>query len=86
MQQEDATAAAVEGTRPEDEVTRPEDEAPHTEDLMASAVEAARLRIQPPSTGEVVAAEPPGRAPQQAELFEPLAAGTLRNRPGEHHP
>ena len=37
---------------------------------MTSAVEAARLRIQPPSTGEVVAANPPGRIPQQAELFE----------------
>jgi sec-independent protein translocase protein TatB len=81
MQQEDATAAAVEGTRPEDEVTRPEDEAPHTEDLMASAVEAARLRIQPPSTGEV-AAEPPGRAPQQAELFEPLAEPAAAPPPG----
>jgi sec-independent protein translocase protein TatB len=59
----DLTAATVEGTRPEDEAARPEE-------LMASAVEAARLRIQPPSTGEVVAANPPGRAPQQAELFE----------------
>ena len=39
---------------------------------MASAVDAARLRIQPPSTGEVVAANPPGQAPLQAELFEPL--------------
>jgi sec-independent protein translocase protein TatB len=62
----DLTAATVEGTRPEDEAARPED-------LMASAVEAARLRIQPPSTGEVVAANPPGRAPQQAELFESSA-------------
>ena len=49
------------------EATRPEET---TEDLTASAVEAARLRIQPPSTGAVVAANPPGRAPQQAELFE----------------
>jgi sec-independent protein translocase protein TatB len=67
---------AAEGTRPEEsaanavESPRPEDEAAHTEDLMTSAVEAARLRIQPPSTGQVVAANPPGRAPQQAELFE----------------
>ncbi|MDR3799343.1 MAG: twin-arginine translocase TatA/TatE family subunit [Terracidiphilus sp.] len=67
---EDATAAAVEGARPEDEASKPEDEAARNEDLMASAVEAARLRIQPPSTGEVVAANPPSRAPQQAELFE----------------
>jgi sec-independent protein translocase protein TatB len=75
---EEAAAVGVEVTRPEDEVTRPENESPRTEDLMASAVEAARLRIQPPlkppSTGDVVAAEPPGRAPRQAELFEPPAA------------
>jgi sec-independent protein translocase protein TatB len=57
---EEATAAAVESTRPEDEAAR-------TEDLMASAVEAARLRIQPPSTGEIVAANPPGQAPQPSE-------------------
>jgi hypothetical protein len=59
---------AAEGTRPEESI----------EDTTASAVEAARLRIEPnieprilpPSTGEVVAANPPGRLPQQAELFE----------------
>jgi sec-independent protein translocase protein TatB len=54
---------AAEGTRPEEAI----------EDTTAAAVEAARLRIQPtpkpPSTGEVVAANPPGKAPQQAELF-----------------
>jgi sec-independent protein translocase protein TatB len=50
------------------DATRPEET---TEDLTASAVEAARLRIQPPSTGEVVAANPPGQPAQQAELFEP---------------
>ena len=64
---------AAEGTRPEEsnaatvEGTRPEDESAQPEDLMASAVEAARLRIQPPSTGEVVAANPPGQAPQPSE-------------------
>jgi len=52
---------AADATRPEEVV----------EDLTASAVEAARLRIQPPSTGEVVAAEPPGKTAQQAELFQP---------------
>jgi sec-independent protein translocase protein TatB len=71
---EDLTAAAVAGARTEDEAMRPEDEAARSEDLMASAVEAARLRIQPPlrppSTGEVVAANPPNKAAQQAELFE----------------
>jgi hypothetical protein len=55
---------AAEGTRPEEVI----------EDTTAAAVEAARLRIQPtpkpPSTGEVVAANPPGKAPQQTELFE----------------
>jgi sec-independent protein translocase protein TatB len=59
---------AAEGTRPEEVI----------EDTTASAVEAARLRIQPipkpPSTGEIVAANPPGMAAQQAELFEPPAA------------
>ena len=49
------------------DATRPEET---TEDLTASAVEAARLRIQPPSTGAVVAANPPGQPAQQAELFE----------------
>jgi len=68
---EEATATAVESTRPEDEAARTEDK--QAEDLMASAVEAARLRIQPPSTGAIVAANSPGQAPQQAELFEPLA-------------
>jgi sec-independent protein translocase protein TatB len=51
------------------------------EDLTAAAVEAARLRIQPPSTGEVVAAERPGAPAQQAELFEPSAAPTAANAP-----
>jgi sec-independent protein translocase protein TatB len=64
---------AAEGTRPEEVI----------EDKTASAVEAARLRIQPtpkpPSTGEVVAAEPPGKAAQQAELFEPPAAPSPEN-------
>jgi sec-independent protein translocase protein TatB len=69
---DEAAATAVESPRPEDEGTRPEDEAARTEDLMASAVEAARLRIQPPSTGEIVAANPPGQPARQAELFEPL--------------
>ena len=52
------------------DATRPEETA---EDLTASAVEAARLRIQPPSTGAVVAANPPGQPAQQAELFESRA-------------
>ncbi len=60
---EESTAASVESSRPEDEGRRPED-------LTASPVEAAPMRIQPPSTGEVVAANPPGRPAQQAELFE----------------
>ena len=66
---EDLTAAAAENPVPGNRGTQPEGETARTEDLMASAVEAARLRIQPPSTGEVVAANPPGRVPQQAELF-----------------
>ena len=66
-QTEESTTAAIESPRPEDEGTRPED-------LTGSPVEAAPLRTQPtlkpPSTGEVVAANPPGRPAQQAELFE----------------
>jgi sec-independent protein translocase protein TatB len=41
------------------------------EDLTAAAVEAARLRIQPPSTGEIVATNRPGAPAQQADLFDP---------------
>jgi len=67
---DEATAAAVEGPRPEDEGTRPKSEAAQLENVMASAAEAAVPRIQPPSTGEVVATNPPGHAPRQAELFE----------------
>jgi sec-independent protein translocase protein TatB len=65
-----ADVAAVDSPRPEGEGTRSEDEAARPEELRVSAVETAPLRIQPPSTGEVVAANPPGHAPQQAELFE----------------
>jgi sec-independent protein translocase protein TatB len=61
------------------DATRPEET---TEDLTASAVEAARLRIQPPSTGAVVAANPPGQPAQQAELFE-LAAEPAPTPPPE---
>src|SRR5208337_1299383 len=79
----ESTAAAVAGPRPEEEGSRAEDEAARTDDLMASAVEAARLRIQPPSTGEVVAANPPGQAPQQAELFGPFAESATAPPPGD---
>jgi len=55
------------------------------EDLTAAAVKAARLRIepriQPPSAGEVVAAERPGAPAQQADLFEPPATPTAANAP-----
>ena len=70
------------------DATRPEEvqpEATQPEDLTASAVEAARLRIQPPSTGAVVAANPPGQPAQQAELFElsaePVAESTAAPTP-----
>ncbi len=43
------------------------------EDLTAAAAEAARLRIQPPSTGEIVATNRPGAPAQQADLFDPPA-------------
>jgi sec-independent protein translocase protein TatB len=84
---------AAEGARPEES----------TEDLTASAVEAARLRLEPsiapsiepriqpplrpPSTGEVVAANPPGQLPQQTELFErpaePAAEPAAAPPPGD---
>jgi sec-independent protein translocase protein TatB len=66
---EKATAAAIEDPWSEDEGARP-DEAARLEDLKAPVVEVTHPRIQPPSTGEVVPANPPGHAPQQAELFE----------------
>jgi len=47
-------------------------------DATADAVEAARLRIQPPSTGEVVAAQPPGAA---VEPLESAAQTTPENTP-----
>jgi sec-independent protein translocase protein TatB len=71
---EEGAATPIESPRPAGEGTRPEDEAAQPESVMASTVETTRPRIQPPlrppSTGEVVAANPPGRSPQQAELFE----------------
>jgi sec-independent protein translocase protein TatB len=52
-----------------------------SEDLTAAAVEAARLRIQPPSTGEIVATNRPAAPAQQADLFDPPAAPTAANAP-----
>jgi len=74
---------AAEGTRPEEA----------TEDIVASAVEAARLRIQPPSTGEVVAAEPPDQSSQPTEPAPGVAANdnvsganeAERSEPAAHH-
>ncbi|MGC9223758.1 MAG: Sec-independent protein translocase subunit TatA/TatB [Terracidiphilus sp.] len=62
-------------------------------DVTADAVEAARLRIQPPSTGEVVAAEPPGAAAEPTEsaaqtAAENTASGANQSEPSEpaaHH-
>jgi sec-independent protein translocase protein TatB len=60
---------AAEGTRPEES----------TEVATAAAVEAARLRIQPPSTGEVVAAEPPG---PPAQPSAPAAQAAVNDNAG----
>ncbi len=62
-------------------------------DATADAVEAARLRIQPPSTGEVIAAEPPGTAAEPIEsaaqtATENTASGANQPEPSEpaaHH-
>jgi sec-independent protein translocase protein TatB len=51
------------------------------EDLTAAAVEAARLRIQPPSTGEIVASNRPGALAQQTDLFDPAPTPTAANAP-----
>ena len=51
------------------------------EDLTAAAVEAARLRIQPPSTGEIVATNRPGAPAQQADLFDPPPTPSLPTEP-----
>ncbi len=51
------------------------------EDATAAAAEAARLRIQPPSTGEVVAAEAPNRAAQPAGRTETADEAEQEGRP-----
>lgn len=66
---------------PAAEATQTEAQVAQAEDLTASAVEAARLRIQPPSTGEVVAANSPGQPMQQAELFESRAESAATPAP-----
>jgi sec-independent protein translocase protein TatB len=63
------------------------------ESAMHSAAEDSAPRIQPPSTGETVAAERPGPQPQQRELFEgdssPIAESITpeaeRSEPAAHH-
>ncbi len=63
------------------------------EPAAAALPEAAVPRIQPPSTGETVAAERPGTQPEQRELFsgdsgktaEPAAPEAERSEPAAHH-
>jgi sec-independent protein translocase protein TatB len=69
------------------------DAATQPEDATAAAVGAARLRIQPPSTGEVVAANAPGAVSQpSAPATEAAASENLsganeaeRSEPATHH-
>jgi len=65
----------------------------NSESAIAEAVDAAKLRIQPPSTGETVAAERPGEQPQRNEVIagdsgaesEPVTPEVERSEPAAHH-
>jgi sec-independent protein translocase protein TatB len=75
------------------QAARSEETTTSSETALAEAVEAAKLRIQPPSTGETVAADRPGAQPQQRELFsedssptsEPASPEAERSEPAAHH-
>jgi sec-independent protein translocase protein TatB len=84
-----------ERTRPE-EVTQPTADAaapPVASEAALPAEQESIPRIQPPSTGEKVAAERPGAKPQQQELFaedegkapEGVTPETERSEPAAHH-
>jgi sec-independent protein translocase protein TatB len=64
-----------------------------SESAIAEAVDAAKLRIQPPSTGETVAAERPREQPERDEAIagdsgaesEPVTPEPERSEPAAHH-
>jgi len=66
---------------------------PSPESAPAAPTEAPLPRIQPPSTGEKVAAQPPGKRPAQGELFsadsgnapERVAPEAEGSEPAAHH-
>jgi sec-independent protein translocase protein TatB len=94
---------AAEGTRPEEaaqpnvqEIVSPsvsESDPPAAEAPAAPVNSHTEPRIQPPSTGEKVAAERPGAQPQQQDLFiedagntaEPITPEAERSEPAAHH-
>jgi sec-independent protein translocase protein TatB len=71
----------------------PAESSAHSEPAPTAAPEAALPRIQPPSTGEKIAAERPGARPAQNELFaddagkvpENAAPEAERSEPATHH-
>ena len=77
-----ASADAGEGAYP-DLAAESGRSAETVEDATAAAVEAARLRIQPPSTGEVVAAQTPNRAAEPAAPPESAAPAAVDIRGGD---
>jgi len=74
------------GAAPAGRDAPPADEAsaPAAEIAVSEAVEAAKLRIQPPSTGETVAAERPGPTPQP-DAPESVTSEAERTEPAAHH-
>ncbi len=86
---------AAEATRPE-ETTPPSAEAASPEEAAPPAPEASAPRIQPPSTGQIVAAERPGQQPQRNEPVAPplshpgktpesVIPAAERSEPAAHH-
>ena len=79
---------------PSSEATRSEESAPPAVEADASSgAQVPTPRIQPPSTGEIVAANHPGAPPQQQDLFADAAGNAPENttpeaersEPATHH-
>jgi sec-independent protein translocase protein TatB len=86
---------AAEATRPEEAAQPPPQNVavPSSSESASPVAEETAPRIQPPSTGEKVAAGHPGQQPQQQELFagdagnapESMTLETERSEPAAHH-
>jgi sec-independent protein translocase protein TatB len=90
---EPASALTAETTVETTIASPPLESKPLTPDGPSTADESTRPRIQPPSTGEKVAAEPPSKQARQGDLFaaesgkepESVAPETERSEPATHH-